>query len=164
MENSFGTQDIITGRGLGIAGFGYGYGHGAFAGPASNAVRINRNSEIAKLGLDRISDQNEETRRVLSFDRLNDRMVDAEFRQTDRLRDIQTQLSDCCCETQKEILKLEASNNLKFAELSAGQSTIIAKLDANKEIAELNAELQALKTQVACGCVTGCSTPCPPSA
>lgn len=35
MENGFGTQDIITGRGLGIGGFGtYGYGSAPYAGPA----------------------------------------------------------------------------------------------------------------------------------
>jgi hypothetical protein len=78
----------------------------------------------------------------------------------------------CCCETQKEILRLDSANALRFAELSKQQavdngttqarlSAIDAKLDANQKYNELFAENQSLKTQVACGCVTGCATPCP---
>lgn len=48
----------------------------------------------------------------------------------------------------------------QYCDLKAGQATIVAKLDHNKEVGELNAELTALKTQIACGCTTGCSTPC----
>lgn len=67
MENGgFGANDIITGRGLGIAGFGYpGYGYGgsygSFATPAANAVRLNRNEDVTR-------DQNMCTREVISSD------------------------------------------------------------------------------------------------
>ena len=40
------------------AAAGYGYGDRSFAGDGSNAVRINRNADITRLGIDRISDQN----------------------------------------------------------------------------------------------------------
>lgn len=54
----------------------------------------------------------------------------------------------------------EIRNVERFCKLESGQATIIAKIDANKEYGELFAENQSLKTQIACGCVTGCSTPC----
>lgn len=54
----------------------------------------------------------------------------------------------------------EIRNVERFCRLESGQATIVAKIDANKEYGELFAENQSLKTQIACGCVTGCSTPC----
>lgn len=182
MENDFGTQDILTGRGLGIGGFGYGnYGYGQFANPSANAVRINRNSEIAKLGIDRISDQNEENRRNSStqnltntimdgFNRICDRLnSDAvanrdaifaqELRNGDRLSDIEREMNanarkadECCCTLQRQACEDKSEI---LAAIAASESRGI-----ERQLNAAQAELVALKTQVACGCTTGCSTPC----
>ena len=106
-----------------------GGGYGQFASPSANAVRINRNSDVTKLGIDRISDQNEETRRNLGEARVMDNItnghnriceteINSEFRNADRLRDIEREMSaisranaECCCETQKELLRLHALND-----------------------------------------------------
>ena len=192
-NNGFGTQDILTGRELGLGGFG-GYSYGQFASPASNAVRINRNAQLAEAnerctketvnaGLDRISAQNFEGRFNAALNTLRDGQFQAELRNGDRLRDLDKSITDarfeskdCCCETQKEILRLDANNNLKFADLSKQQavdnglvtarlSAIEAKIDANKEIGELRAQLQTQQIFATCGC--GCGggvTPCPPPA
>lgn len=114
MENgsSLNATEIAVGSLLAGRG-GYGYGGGAwggaggyapFAGPASNAVRINRNADLTRLSLDRVSDQAEETRRILQaqntadqimdgFNRVCDRQVDSEFRTSDRLRDIEREIA-----------------------------------------------------------------------
>ena len=48
MENGFGTQDIITGRGLGIGGFGYGNGgYGPYGSLSANAVRTELGTQAA---------------------------------------------------------------------------------------------------------------------
>jgi|GEM_PF-3020645 len=191
MDNGFSTSDAVltaamSGGGFGGRGggqWGGGYYGSPFADMGSNAVRINRNNEVTKaetrcleagLGanLDRISDQNSETRNILRFDSIKDGQFQAELRNGDRLRDIEREIANnarvadkCCCDA--KILTIE-----KFAELSKQQavdngsvqarlSAIDAKLDANKEIGEKNAMITALETRIACGCVTGCSTPCP---
>jgi len=79
---------------------------------------------------------------------------------------------ECCCETQKQILALEAGNNLKFAAVERqaceDKSQILAEIKAvesrniERQLNAANAELTALKTQVACGCTTGCCRPCHP--
>lgn len=153
-----------------IRGFGYGYGsgYGSFASPSANAVRINRNDDLNReryRSTQFVLDQAEESRR---FAELKDGQFRAELRTCDKLTglgkditDARFEAKDCCCETQKEILQLKADNNVQFGELKAGQSALSAKMDSYKEISELVAENNALKTQIACGCVTGCSTPCP---
>jgi len=104
-------------------------GYGQFASPSANAVRINRNSDITKLGIDRISDQNEQTRRDMGESRIMDNItnghagirdvqINGEFRNADRLRDIEREMNanaraaaDCCCDTQKELLRMQALND-----------------------------------------------------
>ena len=106
-----------------------GGGYGQFASPSANAVRINRNGEVTKMGLDRISDQNEETRRNLGearimdnitggHNRISDQAIASEFRTGDRQRDIEREMNaisranaECCCETQKELLRMQALND-----------------------------------------------------
>lgn len=172
MDNgNFGTQDILTGRGLGLGGFGgYNYG-GQFASPSSNAVRINRNAAVAEAndrctketlgaGLDRISAQNQEGRLNAAFESIRTGQFNAELRNGDRLRDIEREITqnarvaaDCCCD-----LKLQGCEDKAqiLAAISASEGRNI-----ERSLNAANAELTALKTQVACGCVTGCSTPCP---
>lgn len=174
--------------GGGAWGGGYS-GYGPFASPGANAVRLDRNAQLGENQADCtrevLGKQMDDTRTAFSaaeiarnFQRVCDSLNTAEFRTSDRLRDIEREMNanarvaaECCCETQKEILKLDAANNLRFAEISkdvavnqgdtnARLASIDAKIDANQKFNELFAENQALKTQVACGCTTGCSNPC----
>ena len=170
MDNgTFGTQDILTGRGLGLGGFG-GYNYGQFAGPSSNAVRINRNLEVGEAndrctkqvlgaGLDRISAQNFEGRFNAAVTSIRDGQFQSELRNGDRLRDIEREIAqnarvaaECCCE-----LKLE---NCKNTAMLSAEIKAVEGRNIERSLNAANAELIALRTQVACGCVTGCSTPC----
>lgn len=169
------------GGGGGAWGNGYGGGwggHSVWASPGSNAVRINRNAEITKSENDcnrhlfgqafnSVRDSFEDATRQTQFNRICDRGVDAEFRTSDRLSSIEREMAanaraaaECCCETQKELLKMETRNVERFCGLEAGQAAIEAKIDANQKFMELFAENQSLKTQVACGCTTGCTQRC----
>lgn len=197
MENNYngagqiGVNDLLLARGVGgYGGFGFGgypSGYGSFAGPAANAVRLNRNEAVTRdsgectrltlgAGLDRISDQNEENRRMAEFTSIRDGQTNSEFRNADRLRDIEREIAanaraaaECCCETQKELLKqtaqmekgfceakLEACKNTNeiLAAIADNKATILAAESRNVERAlnAANAELTALKTQIACGC------------
>ena len=169
--NSFGTQDIITGRGLGIGGFGYPYGagYGAFASPGSNAVRLDRNAQniedqadctrsVLGLGLDRISDQAEESRRQAQFTAITNAVQNQEIRTADRLRDIEREIAanartaaECCCE-----LKLEncQSESRLTAEIRAVESrTIERELNAAQARITQLETINAITTQ--CGCCPG---------
>lgn len=184
MDNGLTTSGYTANAMYDNIRWGGGYNQaGNFANAGSNAVRINRNNDITKaearcleasLGanLDRVSDQNLETRSILRFDSIKDGQFQSELRNGDRIAAITAEMNanarvadKCCCDA--KILTIE-----KFAELSKQQAVdngavqaklaaIDAKLDANKEIAEKNAMITALETRIACGCVTGCSTPCP---
>ena len=127
-------------RGYGYGGawdghHGYG-GHGNFASPSANAVRLNRNAQ-------QIENQADCTREVLgnsmdnnarafnqaennrSFQRVCDNITASEFRTGDRLRDLEREINanareaaQCCCDTQKEILRVEANSNERFAAIA----------------------------------------------
>lgn len=133
-----------------------------------------------KIEENRRESQTAELRIADKFTAARDQSVNFEFRQIDRLRDIEREnaanariAADRCCETQKEILKLEASNNLQFAGVSkqaaidhgattARLAAIEAKIDANKEISELRAQLQTQQIFATCGCGCGGGVkPCP---
>jgi len=183
------------------AGRGWGYGHGGEGGygcgsPFANVstiqhgLRNNRQSiedqadctrEVLGLGLDRLTNCFESAERARQFNGVTDQLFRTELRNGDRLRDVERDIAanakeaaKCCCETQKEIIRLEASNNLKFADLSKQQavdtgainaqlSAINAKIDANKEIGELRAQLQTQQIFATCGCGCGGGVkPCPP--
>ena len=180
------ADSILWARGAGFGGYNYG-GQGSFAGLSSNAVRINAGNRATAAGIENLLDQNQfsSTNKNITdcCNRALDQSTNGEFRNGDRLRDVEKLIVDaekaaaiCCCETQKEILRLDANNNLKFADLSKQQAvdhgvttaklaTIEAKIDANKEIGELRAQLQTQQIFATCGC--GCGggvTPCPPTA
>lgn len=145
--------------------YGFNYGR-QFADDGSNAVRINRNNEVYKVGLDQLSSQNEETRRVLGEARIMDNIngsctrvletqVNGEFRMSDRLRDLEREMAanartaaECCCDLKLQMCEDKAE--LKSEILAVESRNIERSLNA------ANAELTALKTQIACGC-------CPPA-
>jgi hypothetical protein len=131
--------------------------------------------------LSRISDQAEEGRRsaqntaVLTAitnsefrtsDRLTaivDGQFQAELRQGDRLRDIEREMAanarvaaDCCC-----ALKLQSCEDKAqiLAAIAASNATVLAaeSRGIERNLNNANAELTALRTQIACGC-------CPPRA
>lgn len=148
-----GNRGGYGGSGGGAWGGG-GHGVAPFAGPASNAVRINRNSEITKLGIDRISDQNEETRRNLGenrimdnvtggHNRISDNVANSEFRQQDRMRDIERDVvqnakdaAACCCDVKVQAATDKAE--LLAAIAAQGQATLGRELDAaNARVTQL---------------------------
>ena len=174
MENDFGTQDIITGRGLNVGGFGYGQGagYGQFASPSANAIRVNRNEGVIRdtskctqdtlsANLDRISAQNFEGRFNSAITSLRDSQFQGELRTSDKLCAITAQINadaraaaECCC-----AVKLQACEDKSqiLAAIAASNATALAVESRNVErsLNASNAELTALKVQVACGC-------CPP--
>lgn len=121
----FGTQDIITGRGLGIGGFGYGgymqAGNSALAASAHAdgtglGKSIECNSHSLEAGLNRVSDQNEETRRILQNDEIRKDISDFRISELNssaqnnlfiagKLADMSAANAKCCCETQLLVVK-----------------------------------------------------------
>lgn len=120
-------DDFLTVRGFG-GGYGYGGGYGGGGGGGSlytgnnvlaaeahangTALKeaVDCNSRQFLSGLDRVSDQAEETRRLMSFESVNKNITDSEFRGLDRQRDLERILNqnskdaaECCCDTQKAI-------------------------------------------------------------
>lgn len=180
MDNGFSTADAVLtsamSGGFGNRGGGLwgNAGCGApFADPASNAVRINRNADVAEAndrctkqvlgaGLDRISDQAEEGRRTAQFTSIRDGQFQAELRSGDRLRDIEKSLSDMrldnckCCEEAKLLATQNACDTQRLIiEKSAATDALILAVEARAnldKLAECRSELSSLKTQVACGC------------
>lgn len=146
-------------RGGGGGAWDNGYNGRPFADDGSNAVRINRNNDIQKVSnecnkdiftgaINNFRDSFENLNRANQFSDLKDGQFRLELRTNDNIAAIREQMSKdaaaaalCCC-------KLES-------EIKASEGRAIER-DLNKA----NAELIALKTQVACGCVSGCSTPC----
>lgn len=169
MENGFGTQDIITGRGLGIGGFGYGYGgYNSPAGVALSdgtalAAKVECNQSANSASLDRISDQNEENRRILQSDRLNDKISSnalesailngqRDVAMADRLAKISADAALCCCETQKLVLE----ENNKTRELINAQALKTAEREI--DVLRGNANTQEIINAICCGCPGGKST------
>ena len=158
------------------AGYGYGGGYAPFAGPGSNAVRINRNAELTKLSLDRVSDQNEETRRNLGEARIFDTVVTGDNRICDsiaaqnnamgqnmlqltrELAAVRAEAAECCCET-KLLIKDTTIDNLR-AEAATNNKNEILNAMAGQTNA-LNCAIQSLNQTVQNICAPRCPTPCP---
>jgi len=183
-DSSLNATEIAVGSLLAGNAGGYGGGYGAwggggagfapFASPGSNAVRINRNNEVTVgqaectrevLGrdIDRISDQAEEGRRSAQFTSILKAIADSEFRSLDRQRDIEREINanaraaaECCCD-----LKLQACQDKSeiLTAIADSKATALAveSRAVERALNNANAELTALKTQIACGC-------CPPRA
>ncbi len=163
------------GYGVGIGGEGGGYGM-MFPGNSMLAANAHADGTAVKEGIDcgvklfdaglnRVSDQAEESRRSAQFTTLQDGQFRAELRTNDRLaameaqrsrdllqitrdqNDARAEAAKCCCE-----LKLENCSNtaMLLAEIKGSESRAV-----ERSLNAANAELTALKTQIACGC-------CPP--
>lgn len=172
MNDGIGTDTAATlalladtnraGRGGGYwGGEGGGYG-GPFASQSSNAVRINRNADVAREQtrcIETALDQAEESRQFCS---LQDKIFQSELRNSDRLRDIEREMNsnaraaaDCCCDTKVQLADVKASLLLQscndkseiLAAIAGGESRAI-----ERQRNDLSNELTALKTQVACNC------------
>jgi len=155
MENGFGTQDIITGRGLGVGGFGYGYGMDMTCGNSGLAAdahangtglnaRVECNGRSQAAQLDRLSSQNEETRRLLQMDDIKSNMFAFQLSNSRDLADMAAVNAQCCCDT--KILVIE--ENSKTRELINARAL-------NDTQRDLDRALQSGQTQTiiaACGC------------
>jgi len=184
--NNMGNRGGYGGGGAWGNGYGYGIGgHGVFAGPGSNAVRLDRNAQMNENQADctralfgqafgSIRDSFENATRASEFDRVCSRLSAIDTRNSDQrfqselrimdqlasLREKQAQDAAasalCCC-------KLEAQAAQNYGELKAQNAVILAKLDSNKEISELRAQLQTQQIFATCGCGCGGGVkPCPP--
>jgi len=164
MENNFGVNDIITGRGLGVGGFGYGVGsypgYGQFASPSANAVRLEKNADITneqnKCNL-LMLDQAEESRR---FCDLNSNIFQSELRTNDRLRDIEREISanaraaaECCCET-KLLIKDTTIDNLRSEAATANKDSILQAM--NTQTNSLSCAINSLGQVVQNICAPRC--------
>lgn len=184
------TLALFSGGG-GCGGIGVGgrgglcYGNDVLAANAhadGTAVKegIDCNAKMCAAGLDRISDQAEESRRSSQFTSITDNMFRAELRGGDRLRDVEREMNanarvaaQCCCDTQKAIAeaakeaalcccdaKLEACKNTNdILKAIADQTAVTLAVESRnieRSLNAANAELTALKTQIACGCCPPC--------
>lgn len=141
------------------------------------AVAETKCSEVSSAAaLDRISAQNFEGRFNSAITTVKDGQFQAELRSGDRMRDIEREMAanariaaQCCCDTQKAIAdaakdaaqcccdaKLEACKNTNeiLAAIADNKATALAVESRNIErsLNAANAELTALRTQIACGC------------
>jgi hypothetical protein len=99
------TDTARAGRG----GYGYGggeggYGHGLFAGPSSNAVRIDRNADTNREQHENILRAVSNTDAVIRDQSINNRL-NAQDRQ---LCDLSKELATCCCENKTAIAASES--------------------------------------------------------
>jgi len=143
-----GIGDVAALRGLGVFGNGF-FGNGMYGGLGMGVGPTNflRESALAdgtaaktasdchaqalEASLARTSAQALETREILRTDQTNKNFSDAEFREADRLRDVnnlitagQKEQANCCCETQKLILQ----------ESNATQKEVTAQACATREL------------------------------
>lgn len=167
------TGSLLMARGFGNGwggGFGVGGGaypgYGSFASPSANAVRINRNDQTVRdtnectraenrLGLDRISAQNKEDRDNQRFSALEKSITDAEFRSSDRARDIenlmiagQKEAAQCCCDAKLEACKSNAEIKALIVEKAAATDALILAVEGRSnldKLAEVRNELTIAK-------------------
>ena len=180
MDSSLNATEIAVGSllagGRGYGGYGaWGGGYGGvapFAGPASNAVRLDRNAQA-------IEDQADCTRSVLGiqmdstreafttaqnnnqFTRVCDRLSDLEFRTSDRLRDIEREMNanaraaaDCCCRLERQACEDKAEI------LAAIQSVETRRV--RDDLDQARSRINQLEIFSTCGCGCGGGVkPCP---
>jgi len=177
MDNGFSASDAVLTSAMsgGFGGYGGGGGWGnrgygsPFADMGSNAVRVNRNlavgeandrctKEVLGAGMDRISDQAEETRRSAQFESLREGQTNMEIRTSDRLRDIEREMNanarkadECCCDLKLQSCQDKADILAAIADSKATALAVESRA-VERSLNAANAELTALKTQIACGC------------
>lgn len=162
-NNDAATLALFSGGygGIGVGGRGNMYpgnsmlAAGAHADGTAVKAAIDCNAARSSDGLARISEQNKEQACNDREARTTDRITNMEFRNGDRLRDIEREMgqnakdaAQCCCDAKLEACKSTAEiKALIIAENSETRNQI--RGDA---LSAANAELTALKTQIACGC------------
>lgn len=127
-EGKIGVNDLLLARGVGggYGGFGGGYGgQGSFANPTANAVRIESGNTAQAVGFENLLDQNQfaaANKNVVDghnrisdnakedVSRISDQITNQEFRNGDRLRDLEREMNanariaaECCCDTKAAI-------------------------------------------------------------
>jgi len=153
------------GRGGGFFGGGEG-GNGGFApwaGPGTIRADILANRDIGNTGIENLQ---REFASITSRDQVNagfsrvcDKLDVNATRQSDQLfalaRDVDNKVSVVTEQNHSIALGMkdqEIRNVERFCKLESGQATIVATLSSNKEIAQKDARIQALETQIQCGC------------
>lgn len=190
--NNMGRGGGYGGGGWGNGGFGFG-GHGTFAGPGSNAVRIDNIGQKVEDQADctrslfgqafsSIQGAFENQTRANEFNRVCEKLSDndtrntdgqfrAELRAADRADMIAVnakldKLNDCCCDQRVESAQAETRNVERYCDLKAGQARIETKLEHNKEVQALETKLAAaeqFKQWYCCPPPVRCVDPCRPS-
>jgi hypothetical protein len=167
--NNMGNRNVGGGAwGDGAVGFG---GRGVYASPENIRADILSNRDIGNTGIENLQREfaNITSRDQVSdgFNRICDKMDSNATRQSDQMfaltRDVDNKFGIVTTQNHGIALAMkdqEIRNVERYCELKAGQATIEAKVDANQKFNELFAENQSLKTQVACGCTTGCTRRC----
>jgi len=159
------------GGGYGGGAWGGGYYGRPFADDGSNAVRLNRNAQftenqadctrdVINTGIDRISNAFESAERARQFTDIRDGQFRQELRNSDQIAALSQRIeanareaAECCCKLERQACEDKAAI---LAEIKAVETRQVRD--------QLNVERSqrvALETRVACGCVSGCSTPCP---
>lgn len=144
-----------AGRGNGFWGGGEGGYGGASPWATPGAIRsdILANRDIGNTGIENLQREFSSitTRDLINggFNRICDTIAAEGRRSDDKFAALTDKQHDA-----------DIRNVQQFCDLKAGHEAIKVQIDANQKFNELFAENQALKTQVACGCVSGCSTPC----
>jgi len=158
-------NDIIGLRGVGV-GLGYGYGagsypgYGQYASPSANAVRLEKNADIAneqnKCNL-LMFDQAEESRR---FCDLNSNIFRSELRTSDKLSALQQEINanarsaaECCCET-KLLIKDTTIDNLRSEANTANKDAILSAM--NGQTTALTCAINSLGQIVQNICAPAC--------
>lgn len=186
MSDSLNATEIAVGSLLSRNGNGawsngeYG-GYGPFASPSSNAVRIDRNADVAsersqgtrailEHDFTAVRDQFNTVNRAGEFNRVlaemhdmnvhaSDQRFQSELRTNDRLRDLQAEMNenarkaaDCCCELRAQVV--ENKSDL-LAAIAASESRGI-----ERQLNAANAKITQLETVNALSkCF--CPPPCP---
>lgn len=178
---NFNASDLLATQAMTSGGRGYGggtwggggYGAAPFAGPASNAVRIESGNRATAAGIENLLDQNQ-------FAATNDNINDGHARICDRISGLEMRTTDQIVGVNKNIVDSEfrsiarenalrseaAANNLasiqRDFDAALKSQECCCKLEGEIKAVEgraierslnaANAELTALKTQIACGC------------
>ena len=140
---------LAGGTRYGGGAWGNGYpGLDVFAGPGSNAVRIEKVEDttrdtadciMGKLGanLDRISDQALEGRRISQFDSLRNALYLQEVNSNNRFRDIEREMNanareaaKCCCDLKLQMC--EDKNQILAAIAASSKEEVVRELAASQ--------------------------------
>ncbi len=118
MDNSsLNATEIAVGSLLANRGGG-GYGGGAWGGGvggpfadfSSNAVRINRNNEVNRMGIDGVRDLTELNMINDKFSALNSSLGVSNINSLREMSDLSRQIAECCCNTQLSLKDMTLEN------------------------------------------------------